>query len=229
MAFDPSGTFQQRIISLRSPVSQHLSVCLLAFILAIAAGAAVYMRQHPHPTATAAAPVSPSVLGARYRSLLKKETALLGPFQTAAPGMIYIRIPNSNAPDIRSSSGAAFALAVQAFDELPHARQTTTAPGMGPAATMPAAAARAIWIIRYLTHTHRSGSGSLPDGSKWGGSDASAVDASNLGLAAFLLRPFLDPQTRNAVADVVRFEAERYLLSSPAAGVEGDSAAISNA
>lgn len=229
MAFDPSGTFQQRIISLRSPVSQHLSVCLLVFVLAAAAGVGVYLHQHPHPSATTAAPVSPSVLGARYHSLLNGEIAALGPFQTAGPGMIYISSSNSDAPDIRASSGAALALAVQAFGELPHARQITPTSGAGRVPPMPSTAARAIWIMRYLARTHRSGSGSLPDGSKWGGSDASAVDAANLGLAAFLLRPWLDAQVRTTVADVVRFEAERYLLSSPASGVSGDSAAISNA
>ncbi|HET6382635.1 MAG TPA: hypothetical protein VFJ58_04520 [Armatimonadota bacterium] len=88
---------------------------------------------------------------------------------------------------------------------------------------------RAVMIIRFLASAHRVGGGTAVDGKKWGGTDAAAVDAANIGIAAYLIRSSLDQNTQRAAADVVRFEAERYLFASPATVVSGGSAAVSNA
>ena len=214
-----------------------LTTAVALFAGAVLLGFALYVWDVRSQPSVSPANGFASTAGARVSYLMDREIAACPDIKpvTGQDGIGYLWNGDSSPSEIRRMSGAALAFAVVATrisERYPGLGVTSTASApvsLSTADGPPTPARAAISLIRYLALTHRVGSGTATDGQKWGGSDAAAVDAANLGLAAHLVRSWLDDRTRGAVDNVVRFEAGRYLLSQPAAGGGGDSAGVSNA
>ena len=85
-----------------------------------------------------------------------------------------------------------------------------------------------ISVIRYLSRTHKTGAYTTPDGKKWGNHWQSAWWASEFGLGAWLLWEDLDKDTKECVARVIEYEANRFNNRIPPSRKYRDTAAESN-
>ena len=83
--------------------------------------------------------------------------------------------------------------------------------------------------LRYAASIHATGEGKGTDNKKWGDSWQSAMWAGNLGVAAYLVRDQLKPETRAAVERVVAEEADRFTTIPPPTMSPGDTKAEENA
>ena len=214
-------------------MKQYLWSATALFILSVLAGASVYVARQPAGILYGEAAVPVSALGTRYYAILRREAGAYGSLrQPANPDAAgYLGTGTSVDADVRLNSGAALAFAVLASHtgRSPSGVRSPASSAVSPrGSSSNPDADRAIRILRYLVYTHRVGPGVATDAKKWGSSDGSAVDASNMGMAAYLVRPWIDSPTYSGVGSVVDFEAERYLLSSPSTESARDSAALSN-
>jgi hypothetical protein len=80
----------------------------------------------------------------------------------------------------------------------------------------------------YAAAVYTGGVMKATDGKQWGGSWQSAMWAGNLGLAAWMTRDALPPDTLEAVKRVVAAEADRFIGMAPPDYVPGDTKAEEN-
>jgi hypothetical protein len=83
--------------------------------------------------------------------------------------------------------------------------------------------------LRYAVAIHNTGALKGTDSKKWGDSWQSAMWAANLGVAAYLVRDRITPETRAAVERVVAWEADRFTTIPPPTMTPGDTKAEENA
>jgi hypothetical protein len=82
--------------------------------------------------------------------------------------------------------------------------------------------------LRYAAAVYNGGTMKATDGKQWGASWQSAMWAGNLGLAAWMTRDALPPETLDAVKRVVASEADRFVGMAPPDYVPGDTKAEEN-
>lgn len=83
--------------------------------------------------------------------------------------------------------------------------------------------------LRYACANHLTGAEKGTDNRQWGNSWQSAMYAGNLGVAAWLARKDLSPETMAAVKRVVAYEADRFIGQAPPSMLPGDTKAEENA
>jgi hypothetical protein len=83
--------------------------------------------------------------------------------------------------------------------------------------------------LRYAAAIHNTGAQAGTDKRKWGDSWQSAMWAGNMGVAAYLVRDQLKPETMAAVERVVAAEADRFTTIPPPTMAPGDTKAEENA
>jgi hypothetical protein len=88
---------------------------------------------------------------------------------------------------------------------------------------------RILPALRYVAAIHVTGTQTGTDGKKWGRSWQSAMWAGNLGVAAWLVRDKIDPETLAAVKRVVADEADQFNGEAPPTMEPGDTKAEENA
>lgn len=90
-------------------------------------------------------------------------------------------------------------------------------------------AARVEPALRYAAAIHLTGTATGTDAKKWGNSWQSAMWAGNLGVAAWLVRDQLRPDTLAAIERVVAAEADRFVDQAPPTMEPGDTKSEENA
>ncbi|HEY3413522.1 MAG TPA: hypothetical protein VGM51_10785 [Armatimonadota bacterium] len=83
--------------------------------------------------------------------------------------------------------------------------------------------------LRWCAETHVTGPAVCTDGKHWGNSWQSAMWAGNVGVAAFLVKDALSPETMAAVKRCVAAEADRFNDLAPPNMATGDTKAEENA
>lgn len=171
-------------------------------------------------------PSAPASLGLikKYHDSVRRWETVVSPRVRPVPersGQLYLGLPQHTEDDVRPTAYAAMALGFLAVYEPPGVNVDPK--------DREAWRETAIGLLRYLTSSHVSAGGTCVNGKPWGNQWQSAMWARAAGMGGWFLWDDLDADLQTAVAQLVEFEADRFLRAAPRSQLRNNTGAEENA